>query len=90
MVTGLAGLLARIDALEGVKGPDADFLDRRRVGGAQRSEPDQQRKAQQPGIAYAPREPPSQYPQSFHDFRMFTRPTAPDKSEDSIDIAELV
>ena len=33
--------------------------------------PDQQRKAQQPGIADAPREPSSQYPQSFHGFRMF-------------------
>ena len=84
------GLLARLDALEGVKGPDADFLDRSRIGGAQRGEPDQQRKAQQPGIADAPREPSSQYPQSFHGFRMFTRPTAPDKSEDSIDIAEPV
>ena len=28
------GLLARLDALESVKGPDADFLDRRRVGDA--------------------------------------------------------
>ena len=41
MVTGLAGLLARIDALEGVEGPDANFLDRRRIGDAQRGKPDQ-------------------------------------------------
>ena len=90
MVTGLCGLLARFDALEEIKGPDANFLDRRRIGDAQRGKPDQQRKAQQPGIPDAPLEPPSQYPQSFHGFRMFDRPTAPDKPEDSIDIAELV
>ena len=50
--------LARIDALESVKSPDADFLDRHRIGDAQRGKPDQQRKAQQPGIADAPLEPP--------------------------------
>ena len=82
--------MAWINALEEIKRPDPDFLDGSRVGIAKRGEPDQQRKAQQPGIAYAPREPSSQYPQSFHGFRMLTRPTAPDKSEDSIDIAELV
>ena len=60
------GLLAGIDALEDIEGPDANFLDGRRIGDAQRGEPDQQRKAQQPGIAEAPLEPPSQYPQSFH------------------------
>ena len=52
------GLLARLDALEGVKGPDANFLDGSRVGDAKRGKPDQQRKAQQPGIADAPLEPP--------------------------------
>ena len=67
------GLLARVDALEGVEGPDADFLDRRRIGDAQRGEPDQQHKAQQPGIAEAPLEPSWQCPQSLHGFRMFTR-----------------
>jgi hypothetical protein len=82
--------MAWINALEEIEGPDADFFDRSRVGGAQRGEPDQQREAQQPGVADAPREPPPQYPQSFHGFRMFTRPTAPDKSEHSIDIAEPV
>ena len=60
------GLLAGIDALEKVKGPDANFLDRSRIGDAKGCEPDQQRKAQQPGIADAPLEPPSQYPQSLH------------------------
>ncbi len=60
------GLLAGIDALESVKGPDADFLDRGRIGDAQCGKPDQQRKAQQPGIPDAPLEPPSQYPQSLH------------------------
>ena len=34
-------LLARIDALESVKSPDANFLDRRRIGDAQRGKPDQ-------------------------------------------------
>ena len=52
------GLLARIDALEGVEGPDPNLLDRSRIGDAQRGKPDQQRKAQQPGIADAPLEPP--------------------------------
>ena len=84
------GLLAGIDALEEIEGPDANFLDGGRIGDAKRGKPDQQRKAQQPGVADAPREPPSQYPQSFHGFRMLIRPTAPDKSEDGIDIAELV
>ena len=84
------GLLAGLDELEGVEGPDPDFLDRSRIGDAKRREPDQEREADQPGIAEPPLEPPPQYPQSFHGFRMFTRPTAPDKSEDSIDLAELV
>ena len=65
------GLLAGIDALEEIEGPDANFLDGSRIGDAKRGKPDQQRKAQQPGIADAPREPSSQYPQSFHGFRMF-------------------
>jgi hypothetical protein len=51
------GLLARIDALERVKGPDPNFLDRSRIGDAKGCEPDQQRKAQQPGIANPPLEP---------------------------------
>ena len=68
MVTGLAVFLRGIDALEGIEGPDANFLDRSRIGDAQRGKPDQQREAQQPGIADAPLEPPSQYPQSLHGF----------------------
>ena len=83
------GLVARIDALKRVEGPDANFFDGSRVGSAKRGEPDQQRKAKQPGVADAPRKPSSQYPQSFHGFRMFTGPMVPDKPEDSIDIAEL-
>jgi hypothetical protein len=82
--------VAGIDALEEIEGPDPNFLDGSRIGDAKGCKPDQQRKAQQPGIADAPREPSSQYPQSFHGFRMLIRPTAPDKSEDSIDLAELV
>ena len=60
------GLHAGIDALEGIEGPDPDFLDRRRIGDAQRRKADQQREADQPRIAEPPREPSSQYPQSLH------------------------
>ena len=52
------GLLARIDALEGVKGPNANFLDGSRIGDAKGCKSDKQRKAQQPGVPDAPREPP--------------------------------
>jgi hypothetical protein len=51
------GLLAGIDTLEEIEGPDPNFLDGSRIGDAKSCEPDQQRKAQQPGIADAPGEP---------------------------------
>ena len=60
------GLLARIDALEGVEGSNADLLDRSRVPHAQRGNPDQQGNAGQPGIAKAPLEPPPEYSQPLH------------------------
>ena len=59
MVTGLDGLHAGIDALEGIEGPDAKLLDRRGIGDAQRREPDQERQAYQPRIAELTPEPPS-------------------------------
>ena len=66
MVTGRAFFTARVDALEGIEGPDPKLLDRRGIGDAQRREADQQRQAHQPRIAELPREPASQYPQSLH------------------------
>ncbi len=42
------GLHARVDALEGIEGPDAKFLDRGGIGDAQRRKPDQERQAYQP------------------------------------------
>jgi hypothetical protein len=58
--------VAGIDALEEIEGSDANFLDGSRIGDAKGGDPDQQRNAQQPRIADAPREPSSQDPQSFH------------------------
>jgi hypothetical protein len=50
--------VAGIDALEKIEGPDPNFFDGSRIGGAKGCEPNQQHKAQQPVIADAPLEPP--------------------------------
>ncbi len=52
-------LHARVDALEGIEGSDANLLDGGGIGDAQRRQPDQERQAHQPGIPEPPLEPPS-------------------------------
>ena len=51
MVTGLMVFTRGSMTLERIEGPDPKLLDRGGIGDPQRGKPDQQRKAQQPGIA---------------------------------------
>jgi hypothetical protein len=60
------GLHAGVDALEGIEGPDAELLDRGRIGDAQRRKPDQERQAYQPRIPEPTLEPTPQYLQPLH------------------------
>ena len=53
------GLHAGVDDLEGIEGPDPEFLDRRGIGDAQHGKSDQQSDAEQPRIAELSLEPPS-------------------------------
>ncbi len=62
----LRELGAGIDALERIEGPDPDFLDRRRVGEAQRRKADQEHEAHQPRIPDPSGEPTPPYPQPLH------------------------
>src|SRR3984957_20266503 len=50
-------LHARIEALVEIESPDPEFFDRRKIGDAQRRDPDQQEKAHQPRKAEPPPEP---------------------------------
>ena len=60
------GLVRGDRALEGVEGPDPEFLDRGGIGDAQARRTRSAAQGTSAAHSRAPLQPPSQYPQSFH------------------------